>query len=85
MLLQITDDNYVDFLAGWQLENKPSVLMFDQVPHVPLIYKVGHLSTLTAQVRCNWLETNVFFIYLVVASLSPNASFRSKALVSPTP
>lgn len=42
MLLQITDDNYVEFLAGWQSENKPSVLLFDQVPHVPLTYKVSN-------------------------------------------
>lgn len=42
MLLQITDDNYVEFLAGWQIENKPNVLLFDQVPQVPLIYKVSH-------------------------------------------
>lgn len=52
MLLQITDDNYVEFLAGWQFENKPSVLLFDQVPHVPLIYKVSNSATHTAQIRC---------------------------------
>lgn len=48
LLFQITDDNYVEFLAGSQIENKPSVLLFDQVPHVPLIYKVSNLSRRTA-------------------------------------
>lgn len=51
MLLQITDDNYVEFLAGWQIENKPNVLLFDQVPHVPLVYKVSHLSEQTADAQ----------------------------------
>lgn len=37
---KITDDNYVEFLAGWPIENKPNVLLFDQVPHVPLVYKL---------------------------------------------
>lgn len=43
LFLQITDDNYVEFLAGWQAVNKPSVLLFDQMPHVPLIYKVSNI------------------------------------------
>lgn len=51
MLLQITDDNYVEFLAGWQIENKPNVLLFDQVPQVPLIYKVSNLSKQTADAQ----------------------------------
>lgn len=43
--LQITDDNYVSFLGGWQAENKPRVILFDQVPTTPLIYKVSDLFT----------------------------------------
>nr|XP_020448655.1 dnaJ homolog subfamily C member 16-like isoform X2 [Monopterus albus] len=37
---KITDDNYLAFLDSWHVENKPSVLLFDQVPVVPLLYKL---------------------------------------------
>uniref|UniRef100_A0A8C4EXF5 DnaJ homolog subfamily C member 16 n=1 Tax=Dicentrarchus labrax TaxID=13489 RepID=A0A8C4EXF5_DICLA len=37
---KITDDNYLGFLDSWHAENKPSVLLFDQVPVVPLLYKL---------------------------------------------
>ncbi|KAG7238358.1 hypothetical protein INR49_031074 [Caranx melampygus] len=37
---KITDNNYLTFLSNWQVENKPSVLLFDQVPVIPLLYKL---------------------------------------------
>ncbi|KAM4613867.1 dnaJ homolog subfamily C member 16 isoform 2-T2 [Polymixia lowei] len=37
---KITDKNYLPFLSSWHAENKPSVLLFDQVPVVPLLYKL---------------------------------------------
>ncbi|XP_060924943.1 dnaJ homolog subfamily C member 16-like [Limanda limanda] len=37
---KITDSNYLTFLDNWHEENKPSVLLFDQVPIVPLLYKL---------------------------------------------
>ncbi|XP_037622880.1 dnaJ homolog subfamily C member 16-like [Sebastes umbrosus] len=37
---KITDNNYLAFLDSWHVENKPSVLLFDQVPVVPLLYKL---------------------------------------------
>ncbi|XP_067359284.1 dnaJ homolog subfamily C member 16-like isoform X2 [Channa argus] len=37
---KITDNNYLAFLDGWHVENKPSVLLFDQVPIFPLLYKL---------------------------------------------
>lgn len=37
---KITDKNYVRFLSNWKQENKPHVLLFDQMPPVPLIYKL---------------------------------------------
>ncbi|XP_029434617.1 dnaJ homolog subfamily C member 16 isoform X2 [Rhinatrema bivittatum] len=37
---KITDKNYIRFLSGWQQENKPHVLLFDQMPLVPLLYKL---------------------------------------------
>ncbi|KAE8298162.1 DnaJ-like protein subfamily C member 16 Precursor [Larimichthys crocea] len=37
---KITDDNYLTFLDSWQVENKPTVLLFDQVPIIPLLYKL---------------------------------------------
>lgn len=45
LFVQITDDNYRGFLAGWQAENKPSVILFDQLPVVPLLYKVSNVFT----------------------------------------
>nr|XP_033778004.1 dnaJ homolog subfamily C member 16 [Geotrypetes seraphini]XP_033778005.1 dnaJ homolog subfamily C member 16 [Geotrypetes seraphini]XP_033778006.1 dnaJ homolog subfamily C member 16 [Geotrypetes seraphini]XP_033778008.1 dnaJ homolog subfamily C member 16 [Geotrypetes seraphini]XP_033778009.1 dnaJ homolog subfamily C member 16 [Geotrypetes seraphini] len=40
LIEKITDKNYIRFLSGWQKENKPHVLLFDQVPLVPLLYKL---------------------------------------------
>ncbi|KAM7401871.1 hypothetical protein PAMP_017148 [Pampus punctatissimus] len=37
---KITDNNYLTFLDNWHVENKPSILLFDQVPIVPLLYKL---------------------------------------------
>lgn len=37
---KVTDNNYLAFLDSWRVENKPSVLLFDQVPIVPLLYKL---------------------------------------------
>ncbi|XP_036957191.1 dnaJ homolog subfamily C member 16-like [Acanthopagrus latus] len=37
---KITDDNYLAYLENWHAENKPSVVLFDQVPVVPLLYKL---------------------------------------------
>uniref|UniRef100_A0AAQ5YTX1 DnaJ homolog subfamily C member 16 n=1 Tax=Amphiprion ocellaris TaxID=80972 RepID=A0AAQ5YTX1_AMPOC len=37
---KITDNNYKTFLDSWHVENKPSLLLFDQVPIVPLLYKL---------------------------------------------
>uniref|UniRef100_A0A3B3TT97 DnaJ homolog subfamily C member 16 n=1 Tax=Poecilia latipinna TaxID=48699 RepID=A0A3B3TT97_9TELE len=36
----IDDNNYQAFLDRWHVENKPSLLLFDQVPVVPLLYKL---------------------------------------------
>ncbi|KAK0134809.1 DnaJ subfamily C member 16 [Merluccius polli] len=36
---KVTDKNYQSFLNGWRSENKPSVLLFDQAPVFPLMYK----------------------------------------------
>uniref|UniRef100_A0A3Q2E3E6 DnaJ (Hsp40) homolog, subfamily C, member 16 n=1 Tax=Cyprinodon variegatus TaxID=28743 RepID=A0A3Q2E3E6_CYPVA len=38
---RITDKNEQQFLNSWHALNKPHVLLFDQVPSVPLLYKVG--------------------------------------------
>lgn len=37
---KITDQNSVAFLNSWQVENKPNVLLFDQVPVISLLYKL---------------------------------------------
>uniref|UniRef100_A0A8C6P9M8 DnaJ homolog subfamily C member 16 n=1 Tax=Nothobranchius furzeri TaxID=105023 RepID=A0A8C6P9M8_NOTFU len=37
---RINDNNYLAFLDGWHSENKPRVLLFDQVPVVSLLYKL---------------------------------------------
>uniref|UniRef100_W5M1F8 DnaJ heat shock protein family (Hsp40) member C16 n=1 Tax=Lepisosteus oculatus TaxID=7918 RepID=W5M1F8_LEPOC len=37
---KVTGKNYLQFLNGWYEENKPHVLLFDQVPVVPLLYKL---------------------------------------------
>ncbi|XP_033623845.1 dnaJ homolog subfamily C member 16-like [Fukomys damarensis] len=36
---KVTSKNYVRFLSGWRQDNKPRVLLFDQGPSVPLLYK----------------------------------------------
>lgn len=45
-LFQVTDKNDLQFLNSWHELNKPHVLLFDQVPVVPLLYKVGSLLVL---------------------------------------
>lgn len=42
-LFQITDKNYQQLLNSWHELNKPHVFLFDQVPGVPLLYKVGNI------------------------------------------
>uniref|UniRef100_A0A3Q3W587 DnaJ homolog subfamily C member 16 n=1 Tax=Mola mola TaxID=94237 RepID=A0A3Q3W587_MOLML len=37
---KVTDESYLAFLAGWQAENKPSVILFDHFPVFPLLYKL---------------------------------------------
>ncbi|XP_030632882.1 dnaJ homolog subfamily C member 16 [Chanos chanos] len=37
---KVTDSSYLQFLNSWHEENKPSVLLFDQVPEIPLMYKL---------------------------------------------
>uniref|UniRef100_A0A673TTX8 DnaJ homolog subfamily C member 16 n=1 Tax=Suricata suricatta TaxID=37032 RepID=A0A673TTX8_SURSU len=37
---KVTNKNYVQFLSGWQQDNKPHVLLFDQMPVAPLPYKL---------------------------------------------
>ncbi|XP_072307640.1 dnaJ homolog subfamily C member 16 isoform X2 [Eucyclogobius newberryi] len=44
LIQKISDSNYESFLDAWQEENKPSVLLFDQVPVVPLLYKLTAFS-----------------------------------------
>lgn len=44
--LQVTDKNDLQFLNSWHELNKPHVLLFDQVPAVPLLYKVSVCSFL---------------------------------------
>lgn len=38
---KVTDKNYVQFLSGWQQENKPHVLLFDKIPVTPLSLKLA--------------------------------------------
>uniref|UniRef100_A0A8C2DUH4 DnaJ homolog subfamily C member 16 n=1 Tax=Cyprinus carpio TaxID=7962 RepID=A0A8C2DUH4_CYPCA len=37
---KVTDKNNQEFLKSWHKLNKPHVLLFDQVPSVPLLYKL---------------------------------------------
>uniref|UniRef100_A0A3Q3WVA0 DnaJ homolog subfamily C member 16 n=1 Tax=Mola mola TaxID=94237 RepID=A0A3Q3WVA0_MOLML len=37
---RVTDKNVLQFLNGWHELNKPHVLLFDQVPVVPLLFKL---------------------------------------------
>uniref|UniRef100_A0A8C5A7C1 DnaJ (Hsp40) homolog, subfamily C, member 16 n=1 Tax=Gadus morhua TaxID=8049 RepID=A0A8C5A7C1_GADMO len=37
---KVTDKNQLEFLNSWQEINKPHVLLFDQVPAVPLLFKL---------------------------------------------
>ncbi|XP_022532721.2 dnaJ homolog subfamily C member 16 isoform X1 [Astyanax mexicanus] len=41
---KVTDRNDRDFLKSWHDVNKPHVLLFDQVPVVPLLYKLTAFS-----------------------------------------
>lgn len=52
LFLQITDNNYMAFLDSWHAENKPSILLFDQVPIIPLLYKVSNVFTHTHMSKC---------------------------------
>ncbi|KAJ8369774.1 hypothetical protein SKAU_G00098020 [Synaphobranchus kaupii] len=47
---KVTDRNYLEFLNSWHEQNKPHVLLFDQVPVVPLLFK------LTAFANKDYLE-----------------------------
>lgn len=40
-VFQVSDKNDLQFLNSWHELNKPHVLLFDQVPVVPLLYKVS--------------------------------------------
>lgn len=40
-VFQVSDKNDLQFLKSWHELNKPHVLLFDQVPVVPLLYKVS--------------------------------------------
>lgn len=50
---QVSDKNDKQFLSSWHEVNKPLVLLFDQVPVVPLLYKVspGPTSQSLSQLR----------------------------------
>lgn len=37
---KVTNKNYVQFLSGWQQDNKPHVLLFDKIPDIPLPFKL---------------------------------------------
>ncbi|XP_005886244.1 PREDICTED: dnaJ homolog subfamily C member 16 [Myotis brandtii] len=37
---KVTNKNYIQFLSGWQQENKPHVLLFDKMPVIPLPFKL---------------------------------------------
>ncbi|XP_072522152.1 dnaJ homolog subfamily C member 16-like [Salminus brasiliensis] len=37
---KVTGENYLQFINGWREENKPSVLLFDTISTVPLLYKL---------------------------------------------
>ncbi|XP_028309792.1 dnaJ homolog subfamily C member 16-like [Gouania willdenowi] len=37
---RVTDQNDLQFLSSWHEVNKPHMLLFDQVPSVPLLYKL---------------------------------------------
>lgn len=37
---KVTDQNFLSFLGSWQVENKPTLLLFDQLPMVPFLYKL---------------------------------------------
>lgn len=61
-LFQVTDKNYVQILNSWHGLNKPHVFLFDQVPGVPLLYKVGTLHFITwnrMYARYLWQKVNI--------------------------
>ncbi|XP_055079270.1 dnaJ homolog subfamily C member 16-like [Periophthalmus magnuspinnatus] len=41
---RVNDQNYLEFLGSWHELNKPHVLLFDQVPTVPLLFKLSAFS-----------------------------------------
>uniref|UniRef100_A0A1A7Z1J2 DnaJ homolog subfamily C member 16 n=2 Tax=Iconisemion striatum TaxID=60296 RepID=A0A1A7Z1J2_9TELE len=55
---RINDNNYLAFLDGWHSENKPRVLLFDQVPVVPLLYKLTAF-TFRDYVRFGYVDQGV--------------------------
>lgn len=58
LLFQVTDKNNVQFLNSWHELNKPHVLLFDQVPVVPLLYKVGSCSVFYVKCSSDVTKTN---------------------------
>ncbi|KAM9706737.1 dnaJ homolog subfamily C member 16 isoform 3-T3 [Dama dama] len=67
---KVTNKNYVRFLSGWQQENKPRVLLFDQMPTVPLLYKVRGMKR---QVIDDFITQNK---YLLAARLTSQKLFH---------
>ncbi|TRY71332.1 hypothetical protein DNTS_016572 [Danionella cerebrum] len=41
LIEKVTDKNNQEFLKNWHEINKPRILLFDQVPSVPLLYKLS--------------------------------------------
>ncbi|XP_069335477.1 dnaJ homolog subfamily C member 16 [Eulemur rufifrons] len=72
---KVTNKNYVQFLSGWQQENKPHVLLFDQTPVVPLPYK------LTAFAHKDYLS----FGYVYMGSRGAEEMIRQYNINSNTP
>uniref|UniRef100_A0A8D1QHN4 DnaJ homolog subfamily C member 16 n=1 Tax=Sus scrofa TaxID=9823 RepID=A0A8D1QHN4_PIG len=67
---KVTNKNYVRFLSGWQQENKPHVLLFDQMPAVPLLYKARGVKK---QVIDDFITQNK---YLLAARLTSQKVFH---------
>ncbi|PNI25878.1 DNAJC16 isoform 6 [Pan troglodytes] len=67
---KVTNKNYVRFLSGWQQENKPHVLLFDQTPIVPLLYKARGMKK---QIIDDFITQNK---YLLAARLTSQKLFH---------
>lgn len=50
---QVSDSSYLQFLGSWPEENKPTVLLFDQMSDIPLLFKVSAGHTHTHSYRSN--------------------------------